>query len=115
MNTNLLQFTAGTLVVATGQGSVSTTAAGSGTKGHDDFVLSSTVQDLFYSIGFDIRAQDGEPIRFVGWRGQTVGSPTFDIVPETALLTPLNVTLFPDTTTDPARILTIRDIIPALP
>lgn len=115
MNTNLLQFTPATIVVATGQGSVSSVAAGSGTRGKDEFSMSSTVDDTFYAIGFDIKAQDDEAIRFVGWRGQTVGSPTFDIVPEQALLTPLNLTLFPDTSTNPSRILTIQDIIPALP
>jgi hypothetical protein len=112
MNCNLSQFTPALIAVATGQGSVETVAATTAARGHDDFVLSSTVVDAFYAIGFDIRAQDQEAIRFVGWRGQTTGSPTFDVTPEAALLTPLNLTLFPDTSTSPARIATIRDILP---
>lgn len=115
MNCNLSQFTPALVAVATGQGSVSSVAATTAARGHDDFILQSTVQDLFYGIAFDIRAQDQEPIRFVGWRGQTTGSPTFDITPEAALLTPLNLTLFPDTSTSPARIATIRDVIPVSP
>jgi hypothetical protein len=114
MNFNLSQFTAQLVAVATGQGTVTSVAPATGTRGHDDFILSSTVADIFYAVGFDVLAQDREPIRFVGWRGQTVGSPTFDITPEAALLTPMNLTLFPDTSTSPARIATIRDVIAAL-
>lgn len=112
MNTNLAQFTPALLAVATGQGTVTSLAPTTAARGHDDFAFTSTVADNFYAIGFDISAQDGEPIRFVGWRGQTTGSPTFDITPEAALLTPLNLTLFPDTSTSPARIATIRDVSP---
>lgn len=112
MNCNLSQFTPALLAVATGQGSVTSVAATTAARGHNDFVLASTVVDNFYAIAFDIRAQDQEAIRFVGWRGQTTGSPTFDITPEAALLTPLNLTLFPDTSTSPAQIATIRDVIP---
>jgi hypothetical protein len=112
MNANLSQFTPALAAVATGQGSVTSVAPTTAARGHDDFILASTVADLFYSVGFDIRAQDQEAIRFVGWKGQTTGTPTFDISPEAALLVPLNLTLFPDTSTSPARIATIRDISP---
>ena len=112
MNANLSQFTPALTAFATGQGSVTSVAATTGARGHDDYILSSTVVDAFYAIAFDIRNQDQEAIRFVGWRGQTTGSPTFDISPEAALLIPLNLTLFPDTSVSPARICTIRDISP---
>lgn len=115
MNCNLAQFSPALIAVATGQGSVSPVAATTAARGHDDFILASTVVDAFYAIAFDIRAQDLEAIRFVGWRGQTTGSPTFDITPEAGLQTPLNLTLFPDTSTSPARIATIRDVIPVTP
>ena len=112
MNFNLAQFTPALVAVATGQGSVSSVAATTAARGHDDYTLASTVVDNFYAIAFDIRAQDQEAIRFIGWRGQTTGSPTFDITPEAALLTPMNLTLFPDSSTSPSRIATIRDISP---
>ncbi len=112
MNCNLAQFTPALVAVATGQGSVASVAATTAARGHDDFTLSSTVADSFYAIAFDIQAQDDEVIRFVGWRGQTTGSPTFDVTPEAMLLTPLNLTLFPDTSTSPSRIATIRDVSP---
>ena len=112
MNVNLSQFTPALIAFATGQGSVTSVAATTAARGHDDYNMISTVVDLFYAIAFDIRAQDQEAIRFVGWRGQTTGSPTFDISPEAALLIPLNLTLFPDTSTSPSRICTIRDISP---
>lgn len=112
MNTNLAEFKASNIVTATGQGSVTTLAATTATRGHDDYALGSTVADNFYAVGFDIKAQDSEAIRFVGWRGQPTGSPTFDLTPESAALIPLNLSLLPDTSTSPARIATIRDIIP---
>jgi hypothetical protein len=112
MNANLSQFTPALTAVATGQGTVTTLAPTTAARGHDDFAFTSTVVDVFYAIAFDILAQDNEAIRFVGWRGQTTGSPTFDITPEAALLIPLNLTLFPDTSTTPSRIATIRDVSP---
>jgi hypothetical protein len=115
MHTNLAEFTMQNVVTATGQGAVVTTAPLSGTRGQDEYSLGSTVADVFYSFGFDLKAQDNEAIRMVGWRAQPVGSPTFDATPEAPMLIPMNMTLLPDTSTVPARVATIRDIIPALP
>jgi hypothetical protein len=112
MNTNLAQFSGAAIVSATGQGSVTTLAATTAVRGHDDYALGSTVVDNFYAIGFDLLAQDNEAIRVVGWRWQPTGSPTFDFTPEAAALIPLNGSMLPDTSTTPARIATIRDIIP---
>ncbi len=115
MTTNLAEFKAQNIVTATSQGSVTTVAATTATRGHDDYALGSTVADNFYAIGFDLKAQDSEAIRVIGWRGQTTGAPTFDFTPEAPALIPLNLTLLPDTSTSPARIATIRDVIPVSP
>jgi hypothetical protein len=114
MNTNLAQFSGAAIVSATGQGSVTTLAATTAVRGHDDYALGSTVLDTFFSIGFDLLAQDNEAIRVFGWRWQPTGSPTFDFTPEAAALIPLNGSMLPDTSATPARIATIRDVIPHL-
>lgn len=112
MNTNLAEFTMANLATATGQGSVATIAAGAGTRGQDEWTMGSTVADTFFSIGFDLRHQDNEAVRVVGWRWQPIGSPTFDFTPETPALIPLNGSLLPEPIS--GRIATIRDVIPSV-
>lgn len=110
MNTNLAEFTMANLATATGQGTVATVAATTAVRGQDEWTMGSTVADTFYSLGFDLRHQDSEAVRVVGWRWQPIGSPTFDFTPESAALIPLNGSLLPEATT--GRIATIRDVIP---
>lgn len=110
MNTNLAEFTMANLATATGQGTVTTTAATTAARGQDEWAMGSTVDDTFYSMGFDLRHQDNEAIRVVGWRWQPTGSPTFDFTPEAPALIPLNGTLLPEATS--GRVATIRDVIP---
>lgn len=116
MSTNVAEFSPVHIKDATGQGAVTTVAAGSGTRGHDDWDLTSTITDNYTTIGFDISNHgDSEAIRFIGWKGQVLGSPTLDITAEDSIVIPLELALLPDTSTSPARIAKIRDIIAALP
>jgi hypothetical protein len=116
MSTNLAEITAANIRSATGQGTITTVAAISGTRGHDDWDLNSTVLSLYLTVGFDIlHPGDAEAFRMIGWKGQVLGSPTFDVTPEDKFVIPLELALLPDTSTSPARIMKIRDIIAALP
>lgn len=110
---NLAQFTDQALLVAVGQGSVATVAATSGVRGHDEFTLTSTVSDSYYSALLDVQDPgDLEAIRtFVGY-GLPSGTvnPKFGLATAAAMI-PFEITAVPDPST--GNILKIRDIIQA--
>lgn len=91
-----------------------TTAASTGVRGHTDWSITSALGVLYYGVGFDIRNPgDAEAIRFQGWRGIPVGDVNFDFDVRTGNRINYEAGLTPDTSVTPARILTVRDIIPA--
>lgn len=112
MTTNLAEFTVGNIKVGTGQGVTNTVAANVNARGHDDWDLNSNIANQYLSVGFDVKAPgDNEALRFVGWKCQVLGSPTFNLTGEAALLIPFEMALLPDTSSSPARIAKIRDVI----
>lgn len=116
LSTNLAEFTPANIKASVGQGSLTTVAAGSGTRGYVDLDISSDVQDNYLSVAFEIKAQgDGEAIQIVGWKTIPTGGVRGTISPTAAATIQLQATCFPDTSTDPARIVKMRDIAPALP
>jgi len=116
MSTNLAEFSPTNILDATGQGAITTVAAGVGTRGHSDWDLNSTIAENYISLGFDIQHNgDDEAVRVIGWKGQVMGSPTLDFTADNKAMIPLEVQLLPDTTVTPARIAKIRDIEPMLP
>lgn len=104
------------LLVATGQGSASATAAGSGTRGKADFLLGATVAQNFYTMYFDTRSPTtAEAGRFVGWKCRAVGDIELAVhIPE-QLLVNVELRAFPDDSVTPARIAQFRLLQPALP
>lgn len=115
LGTNLAEITAANFQLASGMGAVDTTAAGSGTRGHDDLVIGSGISDQYRSWGFDIQQPNGEAFRIVVYKAVATGSPSPSFTPDDAAQIALEVTALPDTDTDPTRIALIRDVIPALP
>lgn len=117
ISSNMAEFSAAKLRMATGQGAVTTVAAGSGTKGEVDYDFTSLVQDNYSSWGVDFRKNDdGEPIRVFIPRGLPIGSVETNMGDaENNLQIPFEVAALPDTSVTPARILTIREVLPALP
>ncbi len=113
LNSNLAEFTPANIQVGAGQGTISTVAAGGGLRGYDDLDITGVVADNYYTIGYDILHQgDSEAFRIIGWKMQPGGGVTGDITPTDAALVQMNMTAFPDTSTDPDRILKIRDLTP---
>lgn len=116
MNTNLAEFKPSNILDATGQGAVTTVAANSTTRGYSDWDLTSSIVTNFISAGFDLLHNgDGQSVRVLGYKGQVLGSPTFDFTADNKVVIPLEIQLLPDTTTSPARIAKIRDIEPMTP
>ena len=101
--TNLAENTLENMVRAVGYGTLSTVAPGSGTRGHDDYTITSGQQSANYSFGFDVL--DGRITSNV--------SSTYGLTDDIAKL-PIEVTAEPDPTTDPPRLLTIRHVLAAV-
>lgn len=114
--TNLAQFTAANIKNAAGQGTITTLPPATGTKGHDDLDISSTIADNYVSAGLDfLHPGDNEAFRVAAWKCLATGNVTGNFNPADKALIPLQLEAFPDTSTSPARILKFRDISAALP
>jgi hypothetical protein len=113
MATNLAQLSVDTIVSATGQGTVTTLAPTTATRGHEEIVIGATIDETGISVGFDILGRDNEPIRVLGRRGFPNAGMTLDFVKNSAtgVLTPLSVQLTPDSANS-SQVLVIRDINP---
>jgi len=109
---NLAEFTIPHAQLATGQGSVSDfpPASASGSIGYTDWDLLSTVVDVPVSLGWDIRTQDQQPLRIIGYKTIMTGSLSVDITKDALAPIPVEAALLPDTSVTPARIAKWRDI-----
>lgn len=115
MGTTLAEMTPANLQLASGMGTLTSVAPSSGVRGHNDLDLDSTITDQYYSWGFDIRQPDGEAFRVMIYKGIATGSPAPAFTPDAPAGMALEVSALVDTSTTPARIAKVRDIIPALP
>jgi hypothetical protein len=111
----MAEFTLQNLKDATSQGTITTTAASSGVRGHVDFTMDNTIGVNYLTVLFDVKHAlgDGESIRFALWRGQVRSAVQATISAGQKVL-PLDVQAFPDPNNS-NRVMTIRDVIPALP
>lgn len=114
MSFNLAEMSPEKIQLASGQGTITTLAPAVGTAGHNDLLIGSVITDVFVSIGFDIQTQDLQPFRIIGYRCQMSGSMTVDFTADAKALVPIEATLLPDTTVQPARVAKIRDVIAPL-
>lgn len=113
-STSLAEFTAANLLAAAGQGAITTVAATSGVRGHDDLDITSTIADNYRALGLDFKHPgDLEAFRVFAWKTLPQGGFTANFNPQDKALIPLAASAFPDTSTSPARIVKFRDIIPA--
>lgn len=109
MTAQLGEFDLDSVVVATGQGAVTTLAPTTAARGYDEWAMGNTVADNFYSMAFDIQHPgDDESIWVAGWYAQPTGAESWTFGPEAAALTPFVLTLFPDPSNS-NRVATIRD------
>ncbi len=117
LKSNLAQMNANNLLLGTGQGAITTTAAASGVRGHDDYDLAATVSDSYSSWGIDIQNDgDTEAVRIFVPKGIAIGGPSLKFGdPAHNAKIPIEIRALPDTGRSPVAILKVRDIIPALP
>src|SRR4051794_31135191 len=115
MRCNLAQVDAAALQVATGQGTANAVAAASGTRGHNDFTLTSVIAQNYYAAFFDARSPvSGEAARVMGYMGRSVGDIQLDFHIQDVAQINLELALVPDTSASPARIAQIQVLTPAL-
>jgi hypothetical protein len=81
-------------------------------RGYNELLIAPDIDDDYISVGYDIKHQDDEAFRIVGWKTQPSGGVSGTISAEDNATINFAVTCFPDTSTEPDRVLTIRDIIP---
>lgn len=108
---NLIEFTAGNLKLAMGQGAASTTAPSSGVRGYDEYALTANFIDSYHTWGIDAeKPSNGQPFRILLWKGLATSALQSAVGQrDTAARIPLEITALPDDSATPARILTIRD------
>lgn len=115
LETNLAELTPANLQLASGMGTLTAVAQGSGTRGNNDLMIGSDISDQYYSWGYDIKQPDGEAFRFVVFKGLATGSPNIKVTPDAPAAVALQVTALPDSSWSPTRIMRVRDVLPALP
>lgn len=116
LSAQLAEFTMQNLKDATSQGTISTVAATSGVRGNTDLAFDNTIAVNYKAAYFDVKHAlgDGEAMRFVGWRGQVRSAVAATISATSKLVLPLELQFFPDPN-NANRVMTIRDVVPALP
>lgn len=112
MVANLMEMRATNLNLATGMGDIDTTAPGATARGADDWVVNEDFGDQYNTYLFGVQQPDTMPFWVLGYRAIAVGSPNPSFTAEGAAVTQLTVAPLPDTSTDPARIMLIRDVLP---
>lgn len=118
METALAQINATNLKDASGQGTITTVAAGAN-RGHDDFYVSPTIVDQYIAAGFDIlNPGDLEAIRVIGWKGLVMADVEMQFQVADAARIAFNIAIVPDTSlgsgvTPSARVAMFRDVLAA--
>jgi hypothetical protein len=116
MNANLAQFTLANVREAMGlpASKLVTTAPVGATRGQDELVIDGAIPTPQYlSVGFEVsHPGDGMAIRIAAWKCMVGGTPSIEMAAATLVPITLDMTALPDTTTSPARIAVLRDVIP---
>lgn len=104
---NLGQVDAAGIVTATSSGS--STGVGASGSGTQEYILNSVIQNLYFSVFFDIRnPSTNDFAHWVGWRTRGIGDLNLAVhLPDIATVA-MEMRCLPDTSTSPARIANLR-------
>jgi hypothetical protein len=113
LTTAMAEFTPQNIYNAGGrQGTLNTVAATNVNRGYNDLDIGPDIVDLYLSVGYDIKHPgDQEAFRIIGWKTLPSGGISGAVTPEDNATIQLAVQCLPDTSTNPDRILKIRDMI----
>lgn len=119
MNTSLAEMTALNVQRTTGLGTLTSLAAISGTRGHDNLAINSSRTETYNAWLFEVQQPDLEAFRMLMYRGIVTGSPSPQFTATDPATLDLEVTALVDTGytgyAGVGRIALISDITPALP
>lgn len=115
MGTDLAEMTPANIQAATGLGTLTTVAAASGTRGHDQLDINSSFSDDFRTWLGRVKQPDGEVFNISLWKSIATGALATTFNADDKATIAMEVTGLADTSTNPARIATVRDVLPALP
>lgn len=113
LDTNFAEITPDNINKAVGLGTTSTLAPVTGTRGHNDLAVGSGTDDQFLSALYETKQQNGEAFRVLAYKGQVTGNPNIRIVPNQPAQIAFQIGARVDTSTTPARMLLVREILPA--
>jgi hypothetical protein len=113
MGAELAEITPANLLAATGLGAVSTVAAASGTRGHDDWDVTSSFTESTRTYLARALMPDNEVLNISLWKAQATASADMTIEPDNPATIGLEVTGLVDTDNS-GRIVTVRRVTPAL-
>ncbi|MGN6811223.1 MAG: hypothetical protein ACTHMP_10130 [Thermomicrobiales bacterium] len=113
LDTNFAEITPDNINKAVGLGTTSTVAPTTGVRGHNDLAVGSGTDDQFLSALYEAKQQNGEAFRVLAYKGQATGNPNVRIVPNQPAQIAFQVGARVDTSTTPARMLLVREVLPA--
>lgn len=111
MGANLMEFTPRNVNLATGVGSIATTAPGVSTRGHNTLQVNEEFADQENTFLFGINQPDNMPFWLLGYKCIAIGSPQTSFTADNAAIIPMTVAPLPDTSVSPARIMDLRDVL----
>lgn len=114
MGATLAEFTPANIKAATGQGTITTVAATTAARGHDDLDITGTITDTYLAVGFDIGRTSDEAFRVFGWKSLPTSGFQGTVNPNDKATIAFEATLLPDSA-NAGRVMKIRDILPISP
>lgn len=111
MGATLAEFTPANIKAATGQGTITSVAATTATRGYDDLDISGTITDTYIAVGYDIGRTGDEAFRIFMWKGLPTQGFQGAISSTDKATVQFETTGLPDSLNS-GRVLKIRDISP---
>lgn len=116
LTTDLAEMTPENLNVAAGLGDITVVAPGSGTKGTHTLAIGASVTETYTSIFYDILVPGrNEAFRIMAYKTLSVGNINMQFRDTTAATIHVEAAALPDTSTTPTRIMSVQEVLAALP
>jgi hypothetical protein len=114
MSTELAEITPANLQRVSSLGEIDTVAPGAGTRGHNALEVTNDLAPVLSTILFDVQQVNLEAFRVIGYKTQPTGSSTLQFNKEDKATMAAEWTALADTSTDPARIGEVRQVLEAV-
>lgn len=113
LSCELAEMTPANLLLASGLGSVTSLAPSTGVRGHDDWALTDSFTDTYRTWFARVQQPDNEVFQMAIWKGLATGNMDTTFEPDNPATIAIEIQALTDSSTSPARIATVRDVLPA--